>query len=80
VAAQGDQRHRNGLATWALILGAAGVTLVTVIPAVLAGALGLRRAGAPGTGRARCWAGIVLAVRWTLAAEAHAGWIGGPVW
>jgi len=47
---------------------------------VLAGALGLRRAGAPGTGRARCWAGIVLAVRWTLAAEAHAGRIGGPVW
>src|SRR6266513_1323602 len=59
-------RPGNGLATASLITGLAGITLVTIVPALLCGVLGLRKAGraglrGPGAGQVRCWAGIGLA-------------------
>ncbi len=62
-----DRRAGNGVATAALVLGAAGITLVTVVPAVVLGVLGLRRAAGRGSGRVRCWAAIALAVCWAAA-------------
>jgi len=62
-------RARNGLATACLVAGIAGVTLVTIVPALVCGVLGLRRAGrrGPGAGQVRCWAGIGFAVIWAAA-------------
>ena len=62
----------NGLATASLVTGIAGITLVTVIPALVCGLLGLRRASrhgpaGRGPGAARCWAGIGLSVVWATA-------------
>jgi hypothetical protein len=62
--------RRNGFATAALILGAAGASLVTIAPAVILGVLGLRRArrlraaGGRPAGRWRCWLGIAFSVLW----------------
>jgi hypothetical protein len=61
-------RRGNGFATAALALGAAGATLVTVVPGVVFGVLGLRRAATRGSGRVRCWLGIGLCVFWTAVA------------
>lgn len=57
----------NGYATAALTLGAAGFTLITVVPAVVYGILGLRRARSRGAGVLRCWLGIALAAAWAAA-------------
>jgi hypothetical protein len=62
-----ETRRGNGFATAALALGAAGVTLVTIVPGVVFGILGLRRATQRGTGRVRAWFGIGLCVAWTAA-------------
>jgi len=61
------ERHGNGFATASLALGAAGVTLITVVPGVVFGILGLRRAAGRGSGRLRSWLGIGLAVFWAAA-------------
>jgi hypothetical protein len=76
-AAPGDRRKTrprrgNHLATASLIAGVAGITMVTVIPALAWGIIGLRRAsrdGPPGrrAGVVRCWAGIGLSVMWAVA-------------
>jgi hypothetical protein len=58
----------NGFATTALALGVAGVTLITIVPGVIFGILGLRRATQRGTGRVRSWFGIGLCVLWAAAA------------
>ena len=63
----GAAERGNGFATTALALGAAGATLVTVVPGVVFGVLGLRRAAASGSGRVRCWLGIGLCAFWTVA-------------
>jgi hypothetical protein len=65
-------RRGNRLATASLIAGAAGITMVTVIPALVWGLLGLRRASRDGlrgrgAGVVRCWAGIGLSVMWAVA-------------
>lgn len=57
----------NGYATAALTLGAAGFTLITVVPAVVYGVLGLRRARSRGAGVLRCWLGLALAAAWAAA-------------
>jgi hypothetical protein len=57
----------NGYATAALALGAAGVTLITIVPGVVFGVLGLRRAAQRGTGRVRAWFGIGLCAVWAAA-------------
>jgi hypothetical protein len=57
----------NGFATAALVLGALGVTLITVVPGVVFGVLGLRRAASRGSGRLRSWLGIGLSVLWAAA-------------
>jgi len=53
-----EHRRGNGFATAALALGVAGVTLVTIVPGVVFGVLGLRRAASCGAGRMRSWLGI----------------------
>src|SRR5215469_16377722 len=63
-----DQRG-NGFATAALALGAAGFTVVTIVPGVVFGVLGLRRAGQRGTGWVRSWLGIGLCLLWAAAAS-----------
>jgi len=68
-AARSEDRRGNGFATAALALGAAGVTLVTIVPGLVFGILGLRRAGHRGTGRVRSWLGIGLCLLWTAAAS-----------
>jgi hypothetical protein len=65
-------RRGNGLATASLIAGLAGITMVTVVPALVCGLLGLRRSRRDGlrgrgAGVARCWAGIGLSVMWAVA-------------
>ena len=65
-------RRGNGLATASLIAGVAGITMVTVVPALVCGLLGLRRTRRDGPrgrggGVARCWAGIGLSVMWAVA-------------
>ena len=62
-----EPRRGNGFATTALALGAAGVTLITIVPGVVFGVLGLRRATERGTGRVRSWLGIGLCVLWAAA-------------
>jgi hypothetical protein len=62
-----EQRRGNGFATAALVLGAAGVTLITVVPGVVFGILGLRRAAGHGPGRLRSWLGMGLSVFWAAA-------------
>jgi hypothetical protein len=66
--ARPEDRRGNGFATAAIVLGAAGVTLVTIVPGLVFGILGLRRAGHRGTGRVRSWLGIGLCLLWTAAA------------
>ena len=61
------RRAPNGYATAALTLGAAGFTLITVVPAAVFGILGLRRARRRGAGVLRCWLGIGLAAAWAAA-------------
>jgi hypothetical protein len=62
-------RAGNGFATAALALGAAGVSLVTIVPALVCGVVGLRRAAAlRGPGRLRSWAGLALAALWATTA------------
>jgi hypothetical protein len=61
-----EQRRGNGFATTALALGAAGPTLVAVVPGVVFGVLGLRRAASRGSGRVRCWVGIGLCAFWAV--------------
>ena len=63
----GPGKAANGFATAALALGAAGVTLVTVLPGLVFGVLGLRRAASRGTGRVRSWLGIGLCLFWAVA-------------
>ncbi len=65
-------RPGNGLATASLVAGIAGITLVTIVPALVCGLLGLRRAnreglGGPAAGLVRCWVGIGLSVIWAAA-------------
>ncbi len=62
-----EQCRGNGFATAALALGAAGVTLITVVPGVVFGILGLRRAAERGSGRVRSWLGIGLSLLWAVA-------------
>jgi hypothetical protein len=66
--ARPEDRRGNGFATAAIVLGATGVTLVTIVPGLVFGILGLRRAGHRGTGRVRSWLGIGLCLLWTAAA------------
>jgi len=71
VADEPSREHRrgNGFATAALALGVAGVTLVTIVPGVVFGILGLRRAATCGAGRMRSWLGIGLCLFWAAAAS-----------
>jgi hypothetical protein len=62
-----EQRRGNGFATAALALGAAAVTLITVLPGLVFGILGLRRAADRGSGRVRSWLGIGLSLLWAVA-------------
>src|SRR5215470_11224131 len=64
-----EHRRGNGFATAALALGVAGVTLVTIVPGVVFGILGLRRAATCGAGRMRSWLGIGLCLFWAAAAS-----------
>jgi hypothetical protein len=64
-----EHRRGNGFATAALALGVAGVTVVTIVPGVVFGILGLRRAAACGAGRMRSWLGIGLCLFWAAAAS-----------
>jgi hypothetical protein len=64
-------RPGHGLATACLVAGIAGFTLVTIVPALLCGVLGLRQASragprGAGAGQVRCWAGIGLALIWAV--------------
>jgi hypothetical protein len=63
-----EPRRGNGFATAAVALGAAGVTLVTIVPGVVFGILGLRRAGHRGAGRVRSWLGLALCLFWAASA------------
>ena len=67
--ARRDHRSGNGFATAALVLGVTGVTLVTVVPGLVFGILGLRRAASCGAGRMRSWLGIGLCLFWAAAAS-----------
>lgn len=64
-----ERRPGNGFATAALALGVTGVTLVTVVPGLVFGILGLRRAASCGAGRMRSWLGIGLCLFWAAAAS-----------
>ena len=67
---QASQQHRRpgaGFATAAVALGAAGFSLVTIVPGVVFGIVGLRRAAAGGPGRVRSWLGIGLSAVWAAA-------------
>jgi hypothetical protein len=57
----------NGFATAAVALGAAGASVVTLVPAVWCGVLGLRRARDHGPGLVRSWLGIGMSVLWVAA-------------
>jgi hypothetical protein len=62
---------RNGYATAALISGALGAALVTILVSLVCGVLGLLRArrGGPGAaGKVRCWLGMALALCWAVIA------------
>jgi hypothetical protein len=48
-----EHRCGNGFATAALVLGVTGVTLVTVVPGLVFGILGLRRTASCGARRRR---------------------------
>lgn len=61
-------RPANRLATASLAAGACGFTLVTIIPGLVLGALGLRRAGRVRRGRVRCWLGIGSSLAWAALA------------
>jgi hypothetical protein len=52
----------NGYATAAVTLAALGVTLITLIPALVYAVLGLRRARRRGSGAPRCWLAIAITV------------------
>jgi len=65
--ARWETRRGNGFATAALALGIAGATLITIVPGVIFGILGLRRAAGRGSGRVRSWFGIALCVLWAAA-------------
>ena len=67
--ARREHRRGNGFATAALVLGVTGVTLVTVVPGLVFGILGLRRAALCGAGRMRSWLGIGLCLFWAAAAS-----------
>lgn len=58
-----DGRRRNGVATGALIAGVAGIA---VLPGVVLGIVGLRRARVSGVGRVRSVLGILLSVAWAV--------------
>jgi hypothetical protein len=60
-AAADDYATANPLATPAL---AAGILGIAVLPGVILGILGLRRAAVTGTGRVQSWLGIVLSALW----------------
>ena len=64
-----EHRRGNGFATAALVLGLTGVTLVTVVPGLVFGIVGLRRAASRGAGRMRSWLGIGLCLFWAAAAS-----------
>lgn len=69
--AETRERTGHGLATACLVAGITGFTLVTIVPALLCGVLGLRQAsraaaGSVRAGRVRCWAGIGLALIWAV--------------
>jgi hypothetical protein len=72
VAATGSGARRsaspagNPLATSALAAGVAGISVITIIPALVLGVLGLRRAAATGRGAARSWFGIGAALAWAV--------------
>jgi hypothetical protein len=53
----------NGLATAALVAGIAGIA---VVPGVVLGILGLRRARVTGIGVVQSWLGIVLSLAWAI--------------
>jgi hypothetical protein len=59
---------RNPLATASLIAGAAGISVITILPGLILGVFGLRRAGRAGRGAARCWIGIGSALAWAALA------------
>ena len=57
-------RARNLLAAGALAAGVAGISVLTIAPALVLGVLGLRRAARTGRGAAASWAGIGSALAW----------------
>lgn len=59
---------RNPLATSALAAGVAGISVITIVPALVLGVLGLRRAAGTGRGALRCWLGIGSALAWAVLA------------
>jgi hypothetical protein len=62
---------RNGYATAALVAGALGPALVTILVSLVCGVLGLvraRRSGPGAAGKVRCWLGITLALGWAVVA------------
>lgn len=61
-------RPRNTLATASLIAGASGMSVITILPGLILGACGLRRASRTGRGAARCWIGIGCALAWAALA------------
>jgi hypothetical protein len=60
----GRQAEGNPLSTAALIAGIAGIA---VLPGLILGVLGLRRARVTGTGRVQSGAGIALSLLWAAA-------------
>ncbi len=59
---------RNLLAASALAAGLAGISVVTIVPAIVLGLLGLRRAASTGRGALRCWFGMGAALAWAALA------------
>ena len=59
---------RNLLTTSALTAGLAGISVVTIVPALVLGVLGLRRAAGTGRGALRSWLGIGSALAWAVLA------------
>lgn len=61
-------RLRNRAATVSLLSGLCGFSLVTIVPGVVLGVLGLRRAARLDRGLVRSWAGIGTSLAWAAAA------------
>src|SRR5487761_446140 len=58
------QTRANGIATASLVSGILGVTGVGVVLGIIFGIVGLARSKRRGSGKVRCWIGIVAALLW----------------